>query len=238
MSMRLPHLRQSAGPPADPCSHPSDLPDPGAPGTPPGHDARGGCRGPRVFPREPAGGARGPGGRVRETSGTASAGARVRCGRPGGPAHQGDSALRPATRPCPLNPRGSRRACHDSVSQRVTKLLHLHEYVSPSTFGSACSFTRSRRRPVKGSPVSARLGGCDVLLYRQRCDGHFCGWALAPADPRHRPGGPGQQEGRPPDRDRLCTLPTCPVEVLAEQHSRVGGTLPSTVPHAGSSDSK
>lgn len=67
MSMRLPHLRQSAGPPADPCSHPSDLPDPGAPGTPPGHDARGGCRGPRVFPREPAGGARGPGGRVRET---------------------------------------------------------------------------------------------------------------------------------------------------------------------------
>lgn len=91
---------------------------------------------------------------------------------------------------------------------------------------------------MKGSPVSVRLGGCDVLLYRQRCDGHFCGWALAPADPRHRPGGPGQREGRPPDRDRLCTLPTCPVEVLAEQHSRVGGTLPSTVPHAGSSDSK
>lgn len=43
---------------------------------------------------------------------------------------------------------------------------------------------------MKGSPVSARLGGCDVLLYRQRCDGHFCSWALASPTPGTVPGVP------------------------------------------------
>lgn len=44
--------------------------------------------------------------------------------------------------------------------------------------------------------------------------------------------------GRAPDRDCLRTLPACPGETLTVQRPRVGGTLPSTVPHTGYSDLK
>lgn len=190
---------------------------------------------------------------------------RVHCGKLDGPTHHRASALNPGAQPHGAldpgaqphgaldpgaQPHGSFLPKYLRESLGFSRLLpwarfrfSAHQKTSASqrirfSFESAYSSTRRGRHPVKGSAFLRVWGAVTYCS----TDGVVTDTAEAGPGPPPTAGiAPrvtASGRGRAPDRDCVCTLPACPGETLAVQRPRVGGTLPSTVPHTGYSDLK